>query len=329
MASGSNSLIKMPRRWFLLLLFVAAPIVTSAAQVYSCGDAHGTQTYSDQPCPKAMQSPYKCADRRNGLRTFDGSACGQPKDDKAPPGLASGSARDYHQTIEKIGALAQVPFLDQVQKVAVSQLIAFLSIVWPLLIFVLALAVLKTPRVKGYVGELVVRAVLAVSLPKALYRVLHDVTLLRGDGTTTQIDHVVVSRFGLFVIETKNMSGWIFGRENDANWAQVKFRYKGSFQNPIRQNWLHLSALSELLAVPLEHQHSLVVFLGSADFKRGKPEGVYGVWQFAGAIHQCREEVFSPIEAARIWETLQEARLPAGRATSRRHLASLRERNGR
>jgi len=45
-------------------------------------------------------------------------------------------------------------------------------------------------------------------LPKEQYTVLHNITLPTDDGTT-QIDHIVVSRFGVFVVETKNMKGWI------------------------------------------------------------------------------------------------------------------------
>src|SRR5262245_49165760 len=56
---------------------------------------------------------------------------------------------------------------------------------------------------------------------------------------TSEIDHLIVSRFGLFVIELKDHSGWIFGDENDAYWTAVYFRKKFSFQNPLRQNYGH------------------------------------------------------------------------------------------
>ena len=38
---------------------------------------------------------------------------------------------------------------------------------------------------------------------------------LRMDGGTTQVDHILVSRFGVFVIETKDYSGWIFANESE------------------------------------------------------------------------------------------------------------------
>ncbi|MBT6962002.1 MAG: NERD domain-containing protein, partial [Rhodospirillaceae bacterium] len=63
---------------------------------------------------------------------------------------------------------------------------------------------------KGQQGEQEVRNRLGRRLDKTTYQTLNNITLAV-QGTTTQIDNIVVSRFGVFVIETKNMSGWIFG----------------------------------------------------------------------------------------------------------------------
>ena len=62
-----------------------------------------------------------------------------------------------------------------------------------------------------------------------------------------QIDHVVVSRKGIFVLETKNYTGWIFGNENSQNWTQVIYKRKEKFYNPIWQNFDHIQALKEFL----------------------------------------------------------------------------------
>lgn len=70
-------------------------------------------------------------------------------------------------------------------------------------------------------------------------------TLPTPDGTT-QVDHVIVSRFGVFVIETKNHKGWVFGEERSRKWAQVIYRNKYQFLNPLRQNYKHLKAVQEV-----------------------------------------------------------------------------------
>ncbi len=67
------------------------------------------------------------------------------------------------------------------------------------------------------------------------YHLLNHVTLRLNDGTT-QIDHVLVSRFGVFVIETKDYKGWIFAGPRDRYWTQVLYRAKFRFQNPIPES---------------------------------------------------------------------------------------------
>lgn len=71
----------------------------------------------------------------------------------------------------------------------------------------LLIGLLKSPWAKGHIGELLVRLFAHWQLDKQTYRRLHNVTLNTPDGTT-QIDHVFLSPYGIFVLETKNMSGW-------------------------------------------------------------------------------------------------------------------------
>ena len=59
------------------------------------------------------------------------------------------------------------------------------------------------------------------------YYLFNDLTLETPD-ETTQIDHVIISRFGIFVIETKNFTGWIFGSENQKQWTKTTYGNKVS-----------------------------------------------------------------------------------------------------
>src|SRR5262249_8834416 len=78
---------------------------------------------------------------------------------------------------------------------------------------------------KGALGERLVSRSLHRHLDRHEYRLFNDLILPALDGTT-QIDHVIVSRYGVFVIETKNMKGWIFGSADQAVWTQVAYRRK-------------------------------------------------------------------------------------------------------
>ncbi|WP_237982361.1 nuclease-related domain-containing protein [Bacillus thuringiensis] len=98
------------------------------------------------------------------------------------------------------------------------------------------------PKWKGKAGEKLVKRILSKLEPQS-YHVLHNVTVYTEYGDTTQIDHIVIAETGVFVIETKNYEGWIYGNEKAARWTQGIFRKKHSFQNPFRQNFKHMKAI--------------------------------------------------------------------------------------
>lgn len=204
---------------------------------------------------------------------------------------------------------------------------AILEEFWPflLLAFVLSLAgrFLRSPSVKGRVGEAVVSVGALKRLDPKVYRVFNDIVLPRPDGNgTTQIDHVVVSPFGIFVIETKNYAGWIFGDENSRTWTQVIYQKKSRFQNPLHQNALHVSALVKATGLPREWFHNLVYFAGDATLKTSLPRQVMteGLVSF---ICGHRVEVVPPKEVARAVEVLEGARATAGEQR-REHLLRVR-----
>ena len=82
-----------------------------------------------------------------------------------------------------------------------------------ILLLVIPVAIYKSykSRIKGAIGEETVAFRLA-RLPKSEYKVINDL-VLSSVSRTSQIDHLIISDYGLFVIETKNIKGWIFGRE--------------------------------------------------------------------------------------------------------------------
>ncbi|WP_296236671.1 nuclease-related domain-containing protein [Psychrobacter sp. UBA5136] len=120
---------------------------------------------------------------------------------------------------------------------------------------------------KGIVGETVINVAMWLKLDKDIYHRLNNVTLPLADGGSTQIDHVIVSVYGIFVIETKNYKGWIFGNEKQRQWTQVIMGRKYKFQNPLRQNYLHIKTLADLLALDMNYFHSMIAFIGECELK--------------------------------------------------------------
>jgi hypothetical protein len=137
----------------------------------------------------------------------------------------------------------------------------------PLLIGFGGLRLWLAPKLGGMRGERLVRR----EFETLTAAVLQDIVLPDGRGCLTQIDHVALTGAGLLVVETKNYSGQIFGTEREPRWTQKLGRTTHSFQNPLRQNYLHVSALQALqLGAPVL---GLVVFTNAAQFPKGLPEG--------------------------------------------------------
>jgi hypothetical protein len=188
-----------------------------------------------------------------------------------------------------------------------------------------------TSILKGWTGELMGAAAHRLLLDREIYRALNNLTLPTSNGTA-QIDHVLVSRFGIFVIEAKHYQGWIFGNEHQAQWTQClpggrKFR----FQNPLRQNYRHIKAMMEFLGLPEDKFHSVVMFWGESEFKTPMPSNVL-CRNYSSYIRGKTEVLFSDAEVVQLVEALETGRLPtgllAGLETRRRHVESLRERHG-
>ncbi len=156
------------------------------------------------------------------------------------------------------------------------------------------------------------------------YRVLSDL-ILPVEGGTTQIDHLVLSRFGIFVIETKNMSGWIFGCAGQQKWTQVqKGGKRRRFQNPLRQNYAHIKAVQEVLEVDLQVLHNFVVFVGSAEPKTEMPENVaWGLRELGKLIAVRKQVVFSDRQLNAFVKKLQRQALENNSATRSKHIQSL------
>lgn len=80
-------------------------------------------------------------------------------------------------------------------------------------------------------------------------KLLVNLYLPKEDGATTEIDLLMIDETGIYVFESKNYSGWIFGDEKDKTWTQtLENRSKNHFYNPIWQNKGHINALINVLA---------------------------------------------------------------------------------
>lgn len=192
--------------------------------------------------------------------------------------------------------------------------------IFPMLVVVL---LLSSRWFKGIFGEFLVNKLL-LKLPASDYTLIKNVTLPTENGTT-QIDHILVSKFGIFVIETKNMKGWIFGSKSQKKWTQKIYRHTTKFQNPLHQNYKHLKTLEYLLNTELANLHSVIVFTGNSRFQTDMPDNVtypQGCVRYIKAFNQI---VYSDVECARLISKLHDVKLKKGIMTDLKHRRHVKE----
>jgi len=182
--------------------------------------------------------------------------------------------------------------------------------------------VVKSAWFKGKMGEFVVSTLIKLSLNKDSYHLINDVTLMTAQGTT-QIDQIIVSRYGVFVIETKNYKGWIFGSERQRQWTQKIYKKSYKFMNPLHQNYKHVEAVRQMLDLPSSAVHSIVVFIGEATFKTNMPSNVVRPLSMIRLIKSYKQDVFSTDETKQIISGIEANRLKRGYATNKQHVGQL------
>ena len=155
-----------------------------------------------------------------------------------------------------------------------------------------------------------------------------DNFIIKDESDSTQIDHIIVSKYGIFVIETKDMDGWIFGNEKSANWTQSFYNNKIQFQNPLRQNYKHTISLSKYLDISHDKMKSLVIFWGESQFKTQMPKNVIrgGFQGGADYIKGFSEIVFTDEEVLNICNKLKSGKAEMNLFSGLRHNQSLKNR---
>lgn len=198
---------------------------------------------------------------------------------------------------------------------------------WMLILAVTLLFVAKvfSRHIKGKIGEWALSKILNKKCGNNCI-VLDDVTLEVSDGDTTQVDHVVISPTGIFVVETKHYKGWIYGKESDQFWTQKIFKRSYKFQNPFRQNYKHVKAIQSLLpSIPQEAFYSIVVMVGECEWRsKNTPKLLFtSGWKAADYIYeQSKESSFIDINS--VYESLESARLEKGLKTNFKHVKNLK-----
>jgi len=161
-----------------------------------------------------------------------------------------------------------------------------------------------------------------------LHVLINNVTLPTENGTT-QIDHILVTEAGLFIIETKHYAGWILGNPRDDYWTQVIYHKKSRFRNPLLQNYGHIKAVQALFKLPERQFIGVVVFTGNGELKTNLGPNVILLDQLLGFIEQRREMVLDERQMAYVVGRIEMKRLCRSNETDEYHLNHVRNRISR
>lgn len=205
-------------------------------------------------------------------------------------------------------------------------------VLWPLGLILCALCLwLRTKHAKGVLGEFAGKLAVEKWLPESGYELFSDVMLQDKRGTT-QIDYVIISRFGIFVLEAKGMTGKLYASSDTKyrTWKIYNHNRGYTFQNPYLQNYRHRCALAEVLGVPLEVLHDLI-FFPHEELVVATPEKLEASFVTRGSklaeyVLSFKEQVFSAEEVARLTGILQLKRIANTRENKKKHTAALKAR---
>ena len=190
----------------------------------------------------------------------------------------------------------------------------------------------KMQEDKGRIGEYETYRELQ-AFEKQGGRFLFNLYIPKHDGETTEIDLLMVSTRGLFVVESKNYSGWIFGSEYRRYWCQTLPAGDGDytkeyFYNPVMQNSAHIRWLRNLLGSPLP-MWSIVAFSDRCTLKDVELSGEKAqvvvrddVFGTVSEIWDREEEVLTEEEADEIYDALYPY-TQADRSVKEQHIADV------
>lgn len=174
---------------------------------------------------------------------------------------------------------------------------------------------------RGKRGEQQVCSIL-MQLPDEYY-IWNDIVLQR-NGYSVQIDHVVISPYGIFVIETKNYTGRIYGNDDSDQWMKNVYGNKYYFDNPLKQNYSHVKALANLFCKSVKDFIPIVVFLHGADLRCNTHGSVIYAEQLLDEIYSHRTSIMTLADVQHL-ATILDAATVETEDTRKEHLNKVYE----
>jgi hypothetical protein len=186
----------------------------------------------------------------------------------------------------------------------------------------------------GLFTEWLVRRALKRRLPASHYTLFPNFVLPEAVAARKaprggrRIPLLLVSPYGVFVIDVVHQPGMVTGTEQQPRWTRSRFWRRQRFPNPLHRNQWRIHALRQLLGLASSQFHSVVVFTGSAEFPEPMPVNVTQSGGLVPFIQVRTEMLLGYDEAHRVAGLLASSRPPPGLQARAARLALLRELQG-
>ena len=191
------------------------------------------------------------------------------------------------------------------------------------IIFGAGMIILSLPVVKGKIGEARVSSILKRLAKKYGGYLIDDVTIPGENDKTSQIDHLLITKYGVYVVETKNYAGRIYGSDKQREWTQVLAygNAKNKLYNPVMQNGTHIYRLKDICDIGIK-LYSIVVFV-KANISYVESDSVYSLGELKHIVNTDNELVDdSKVET--YYQKIMEYKLNPIK-TSKEHVQEIRQ----
>lgn len=148
-------------------------------------------------------------------------------------------------------------------------------------------------KIKGRRGERITSEILDEYLKNNYGFKIDDVIVMGNNGKTSQIDHILFTTHGIFVIETKNIEGRIYGSIEQKYWTQVTNSYnKYQKYSPVFQNKTHVYRIKSLLKLRYGVYSCVVFTKNNTDYLKGCEQCVHNACDLLNYLNSKTEIIF-------------------------------------
>ena len=195
----------------------------------------------------------------------------------------------------------------------------------------------KTSAAKGAIGEHLIADTIEFANIKGEAKLWLNVLVpkARKADQTTELDVIMLHQSGIYVFESKNYSGWIFGREDEQYWTQsLNKNVKTRFYNPVKQNTGHIKQLSRSLSVPAEYFVSYIIFSDKCKLQKVPSGTTYRILTYHGMLPalkqdlETRTSLINMLQMRTLAERIEELSMSSTSEAQEAHMENIKQAQG-